>query len=283
MNISLTIPERLKDLRTERGLDIADVANATGISSSALSNYENDESKDISHRAILALAKFYDVSADYLLGLTEIKNHPNAELHELHLSEDVIELLKSGRINNRLLCELAGHEDFRRLMVDMEIYVDRIANMRIHDINRVLATERKFVMEKQNLGGNDVYMRALELAQIDADEYFAHVIFEDLQPILRDIREAHKTDTTTADTDSPAADTAQQLQSVLGIEGSDAEKKMRAFLSLLGIDYDELTADERVTLTGILEKSKLLKSGASRRGKAKGPMTHGHGKRKKKK
>ena len=46
MNISLTIPERLKDLRNERGLDIADVSKAIGISSSALSNYENDESAD---------------------------------------------------------------------------------------------------------------------------------------------------------------------------------------------------------------------------------------------
>ena len=283
MQISLTLPERLKDLRSERGLDISEVAEATGLSSSALSNYENDEGKDISHRAILALAKFYGVSTDYLLGLTETINHPNADLDALHLSDDMIGLLKSGRINNRLLCELAGHEDFQRLMVDMEIYVDRIANMRIHDINKVLATERKFVMEKQNLDGNDIYMRAFKLAQIDADEYFAHVIFEDLQPILRDIREAHKTDTTTADTDSPAADAMQQLQSALGAEGNDAEKQMRVFLSLLGIDYDILTADERVTLTGILEKSKLLKSGVSKRGKAKGPMTHGHGKRKKKK
>ena len=118
MNVSLTIPERLKDLRNERGLDIADVSKAAGISGSALSNYENDDGKDISHRAIIALARFYGVSADYLLGLTEIKNRPNAALHELHLSENVIELLKSGRINNRLLCELAGHEGFQRLMVD---------------------------------------------------------------------------------------------------------------------------------------------------------------------
>ena len=119
MNIFLTIPERLKDLRNERGLDIADVSKATSISSSALSNYENDESKDIIHRAIVALARFYGVSADYLLGLTEIENRPNAELHELQLSENLIEPLKSGKINNRLLCEFAGHKSFQRLMIDM--------------------------------------------------------------------------------------------------------------------------------------------------------------------
>lgn len=282
MQISLTIPERLKDLRTERGLDIAEVAKATGLSSSALSNYENDEGKDISHRAILALTKFYGVSADYLLGLTETKNHPNADLDDLHLSDDMIGLLKSGRINNRLLCELAGHEDFQRLMVDMEIYVDRIANMRIHDLNTLLAAERKTVMEKMNLDGNDVNMRALELAQIDGNEYFAHVIYDDLRPILRDIRAAHEIDTTTADTDSPAEDAIRQIEDVVSGEGGAQEKQVRILLSQLGIDYDTLTTDEFVTLMGIIDKSKLLRSNASKRGKARGPMTHGHGKRKKK-
>ena len=282
MQVSLTIPERLKDLRTERGLDIAEVAKATGLSSSALSNYENDEGKDISHRAILALAKFYGVSSDYLLGLTETKKHPNADLDDLHLSDGMIGLLKSGRINNRLLCELAGHEDFQRLMVDMEIYVDRIANMRIHDLNTLLAAERKAVMEKMKLDGNDVNMRALELAQIDGDEYFAHVIYDDLRLILRDIRAAHEIDTTTADTDSPAEDAIKQIEDVVNGEGSAQEKQVCILLSQLGIDYDALTTDEFVTLMGIIDKSKLLRSNASKRGKARGPMTHGHGKRKKK-
>ena len=282
MYVSLTIPERIKDLRTERGLDITEVAQATGISSSALSNYENDEGKDISHRAILALAKFYGVSTDYLLGLTETKNHPNADLDALHLSDDMIGLFKSGKINNRLLCELAGHEDFRRLMVDMEIYVDRIANMRIHDLNALLAAERKTVMEKMKLDGSDVNMRALELAQIDGDEYFTHVIYDDLRPILRDIRAAHESDTATADTDSPAEDAIRQIADVASGEGSAQEKQVCILLSQLGIDYDALTTDEFVTLMGILDKSRLLRSSASKRGKARGTMTHGHGKRKKK-
>ena len=46
MYVFLTTPERLKDLLTERGLDIAEVAKATGLSSSALSNYENDKNNE---------------------------------------------------------------------------------------------------------------------------------------------------------------------------------------------------------------------------------------------
>lgn len=278
MYIKLTIPERLKDLRVERGLTLEQLAEATGISRAALGKYEGDEYKDISPFSIAALAKFYGVSSDYLMGLTETKNHSNADLRDLHLSDEMMVVLKSGKINNRLLCELATHKDFQRLMVDMEIYVDRIADMRINDLNAVLGAMRQTVIDKQNPGDNDLYVRALELTQVDEDEYFSHVIHKDIGRILRDIRETHKADTTTADVDSPAAEIQKKLQEAMSYEGSDEERKARAFLVAYGIDYDALTMDEFVTLIDILKKSKHMKSPYSQRGK--GNMTHGKGKRK---
>lgn len=130
MNIALTIQEKLKDLRVEHRLTLEQLEKQTGISRSALGQYENDEYKDISHTSIVTLAKFYGVTTDYLLGLTENKNYPNTELAELHLSNEMITLLKNGKINVRLLCELAAHKDFVKLMADIEIYVDGIAACR---------------------------------------------------------------------------------------------------------------------------------------------------------
>ena len=63
--------------------------------------------------------------------------------------------------------------------------------MRVHDMNIVLAETRKMVMEKHDPGENDLYMRTLELAQISEDEYFSHVVHDDLDRIIGDIREAH--------------------------------------------------------------------------------------------
>lgn len=95
MNTTLTIQEKLKDLRVERRLTLEQLAEQTGLSKSALGKYENDDFKDISPFAIVTLAKFYGVSTDYLLGMTEQKNHPNAELNALHLSDDAIDVLKA--------------------------------------------------------------------------------------------------------------------------------------------------------------------------------------------
>ena len=59
----------------------------------------------------------------HLLGLTENRNHSNAELTELHLRDDMVELLQSGRINNRLLCEIATHPDFVNLLTLSLIHI----------------------------------------------------------------------------------------------------------------------------------------------------------------
>ena len=66
--MALSIQERLKDLRVERGLTLEQLAEQTHLSKSALGSYEADEYKDISHYALIKLAKFYGVTADYLLG-----------------------------------------------------------------------------------------------------------------------------------------------------------------------------------------------------------------------
>jgi transcriptional regulator with XRE-family HTH domain len=265
--IKLTTGERLKDLRVERRLTLEQLAELTGISKSALGSYELDESIELSPSSVTTLARLYGVSTDYLLGLTEAKNHPNTELHELGLSDEMIDVLRSGRINNRLLCELATHPGFRRFLVDMEIFVDRIADMRVHDMNAVLEATRRAVMEKQDVDADDLYVRTMELAQVSEEDYFSHVMHNDLDVIARDIRDRHRKDTTTADTASPAADAAARLQEAMRYEGSAEEKQARLFLSQLGIDYDKLTQEEFVSLIGILKKSALLKSPVKHRGK----------------
>ena len=279
MQPKLTIQERLKDLRVERGLTLEQLSAETGISKSALGKYEADDFKDISPFSMVALAKFYGVSTDYLLGLTEQKNHPNTELEALHLGDDAIEVLRTGKFNHRLLSELICHKDFQRFMLDTEIYVDRIADMRVNDMNAVLEAVRQMALMKNGGEENDLHLRTLEVAQIREDEYFGSLIAGDLKDILRDIRSEHRPDTMTADETSLAATMQGQLQDAMNFEGSSEEKKAKALLATLGIDYDAITMEQFVNLIEVLKLSKHLKTPISQRGKT--TMTHGKGKRKK--
>ncbi len=62
---------RIRDLREDRDLRQIDVANATGIDQKTLSNYETGKTNPDSF-AIVALARFFNVSTDYLLGESDI-------------------------------------------------------------------------------------------------------------------------------------------------------------------------------------------------------------------
>jgi len=59
--------EIIRDLRVDRDLKQVTVAKALGIGQQHYSRYENGE-HEIPIRILVALADFYDVSADYLLG-----------------------------------------------------------------------------------------------------------------------------------------------------------------------------------------------------------------------
>ena len=280
MQPKLTIQERLKDLRVERSLTLEQLSAETGISKSALGKYEADDFKDISPFSMVELAKFYGVSTDYLLGLTEQKNHSNTELDALHLGDDAIEVLRTGKFNHRLLSVLICHKDFQRFMLDAEIYVDRIADMRVNDMNAVLEAVRQMALMKNGGNENDLHLRTLQIAQIREDEYFGSLIADDLKGILRDIREQHRPDTMTADETSLVATVQGQLQDAMNFEGSVEEKKAKALLATLGIDYDAITMEQFVNLIEVLKLSKHLKTPISQRGKT--TMTHGKGKRKRK-
>lgn len=153
MQPKLTVQERLKDLRVvDFDLTLEELAERTGLSRSALGKYESDENaKDISPFAILTLAKFYGVSTDYLLGLTENKNHPNTELNALHLSDDAITVLTTGNFNHRLLSEMICHKDFQRMMLDAEIYdvISCTLSYRYAESHPLLVLQGSFALRKR--------------------------------------------------------------------------------------------------------------------------------------
>ena len=273
MYTKLSIPERLKDLRVvDKHLTLEQLAEQTGLSKSALGKYETDDYKDISPFAIATLAEFYDVSTDYLMGLSENKNHPNAELQSLRLSDDMVELLSSGRINNRLLCELAMHPNFQRLMTDMEIFIDRIADMRVEQMNLILEATRQAVISSHAPRENDLYMRTLELGQIQESDFFSHVLHDDLDSIVRDIREAHLKDKTTADPQPTLEDVKKKFEQAVQ-QGSDIEMMIHEFCDKLQIPFEKISSEDFSAFMRILSLSKMLKKPNNMRGRAR-PQIH---------
>ena len=199
MKCSLTTQEKLRDLRAKLGYKLQQVEMESGISSSTISNYENDETKDFQVGTLRTLANYYHVSLGYLLGLTDNLTENGTPIDELHLDDETIRILKSGKLNNRLLCEMIKHPDFPNLMCDMEIYVDNHAGTMIHEVNRYVTGLRRLIMEKAEVSADDIYMKTFEKSVIDDDAYFGNLLEGSIKNIARDIREDHKKDWDTGD------------------------------------------------------------------------------------
>ena len=121
--------------------------------------------------------------------------------------------------------------------------------MRITDMNAVMEAVRQSVIKKKGNDQEDLYLRTLELAQVQEDEYFGHVVSKDLTSILRDIRDTHRKDATTADESCAALEVQKQLQDAMDYKGSAEEKKARLFLANLGIDEEDVFVALDIVIT----------------------------------
>lgn len=259
MKTRISVQERLKDLRVARGLKLEELAEQTNISKSALGSYESDDFKEINHGSLLKLADFYQVSVDYLLGLTDNREYGNTPLNELHLSDEVVGLLKSGRINNRLLCEIISHEKFAELMADAEIYVDGVATMSFHDMNSSLAAIRAMILEEHPEAAADRALKVLEASQIGEEDFFCHVTHKTWDTILHDIREAHENDSESAPDTTPADELIREVRKAMKSPGDKVQEFLEIFCKAFQLKYKRLSEEERTTLKKLFKKSPLIK------------------------
>lgn len=260
MKTKLTIQEKLKDLRVSRHLTLEQLAAETGISKTALSSYETDDLKDIPHTFIATLAEYYGVSADYLLGLTEnIKQHDTG-IKKLKIDDAMADLLESGCINNRLLCEIATHPNFPKLLTDLEIYVDGLINIQMQTINAALDTVRQRLSDLFHPDEDDYYMKLLNASHIDDDGYFLNIIQNDLKNIITDIRTNHKKDAENAADINISHKINEVIDDVNSYNGNLLDLLTYYFCREIKLPLNALSSEELQTIHALFQRSGRYKA-----------------------
>ena len=122
-------------------------------------------------------------------------------------------------------------------------------------------------------------MRTLELWQVQESDFYSHVIHDDLDSIVRDIREAHRKDKTTADPQPTLEDVKEQFEQSFQ-QGSDVEFLIHEFCDKLQIPFEKISSEDFSAFLRILSLSELLKNPNSMRGKARPQFQHGTKKKK---
>jgi len=263
MKTNLTLQEKLRDLRDERKLKLQDVADATGIPLATLGRIENNDDIRAGYQDIALLAKFYEVSADYLFGVTDNRQHRNIEIDALALSDGAIEILKSKKLNNRLISEFLSHKDFPNLLSAMEVYIDRKILPQMNVINSLYTTAESTIRENFTVADNDEVMTFLQQLVIDEDEYLRYRITERFTAVMKSLFNLHKKDPLSTEQAEAINEIKEQLQTYTKAKietESEARARMALLSKQLGLNIKVLTDDELKTLMKALEKSEKYRS-----------------------
>ena len=197
MKNDISINERIFDLRVDKGLKQPEIAAALNIPTTTYCDYEQ-EGNPVPHTVVIDLARYYGVSADYILGLFTNIEPENIPLQSLHLSDPAIEYLRSDTTNTRLISEILSHEAFRSLLLDAEVYVDGYVDDAIQTYNIMLNAGREKITRAAG-DVRDANTEALDKVSLVQQDYFAQILAKDFLPILEDIRQNHRKDSSTSD------------------------------------------------------------------------------------
>lgn len=75
---------RLRFLRSEKGEGLEKLAKYLNVTVQTISNYET-EKRDMTPNTILKLAEYFNVSTDYLLGKSEIRNPEQIDSDKINI------------------------------------------------------------------------------------------------------------------------------------------------------------------------------------------------------
>ena len=252
--------ERIKDLRVERRLTGKELCELIGVPESTYNGYELGN--EIPHSVVLKLAEFYGVTTDYLLGASENKEPVNANVLALHLQDKTVEILKSGKLNNSLICEIIEHEEFPIFLVDAEIYIDRWMENYIRILDFVLLQIRdQFTENCGTVIDPAVIDEQLQNFRGSDDDYFAQNVADHIFKIVYDIKKAHRKDITTSPhigIGNLLCDIGPMVQTMMN---PTAESIYEEVCDQYGIDDKRMTEEQIVTVKAFFGKASIVKTG----------------------
>ncbi len=268
MNNEITPGLRVQHLREMKYMSQKDLARQAGITPSQLSRIETGETQTISSDILKRLVLVLDVSADYLLGISNIQSRQNVEITALGLSEKVVSQLVHKKIDADILNRLMENERFPSLISMIRVYfIDRakwgiqarneILDFGVEKLSKIKASGE----DKQDIREMTNVLRIQKSAPNEAEmDKLKGMFISILKDIKADIDEGVST--------TPPAD-MEMLREMLNNASVDERPKpsIDAFANILAegiaakIPEDNETRELVVkVLTGLMEKLEARQS-----------------------
>ncbi len=142
-----TLQQRMRELREARDYSQAKVAGILGIDKASYGRMENGTTRTVNSEVLIGLANLYDVSTDYLLGISDVPQKTYYDLKALGLSVEAAGSLLTKNANQEVVDALLRNENFLEATRRMATYFSEIAVIAfatgnsLYDFSYDLATE----------------------------------------------------------------------------------------------------------------------------------------------
>lgn len=200
-----TINERIGDLRTSMHLSQTELSEKTGIPISVISRIESGKTATVGHDVLAKLALFFNVSADYLLGLTDVRMRKNVELNQLGLSNEALFRILSGKVNSRLLSMMIESKNFPRFLDYTQAYFEDANAPAFQSRNAIIDfgidTLKGYAMERPEVRRDAVHdINHMNAEKITSTEASMTKLRDIMMNILKDMKKAYDSEPADIDT-----------------------------------------------------------------------------------
>ena len=116
------IRQRLLDLMKHNNVSQTELARKIGCNDSLLSRFLSEKTDKLGDENIIRIARAFNVSTDFLLGITTVPDRKNYEIDELGLSAQAARNLYTGKANAQVVNYLLESPRFLELTYILEQY-----------------------------------------------------------------------------------------------------------------------------------------------------------------
>ena len=189
-----TTGERISELREGAGLTIEELALKVGVNATTLGRMEKGQTQKIGDDVLTALAREFNVSTDFLLGLTSIPDRKNYDIAELGLSTQAARNLYTRKVNADVVNRLLEHPRFATLTAMIEHYLDDTFAAGAAVQNQILNSMSEILL---GIGQNDPVQseaagdaaRAVSLAKVPVHQTELTKIQNTFMAIVREMKQ----------------------------------------------------------------------------------------------
>jgi len=171
--------DRLKQLRKEKSISVIKLKGMLNKQESTIRMWENGNSSP-DNKTLIKLSEIFNVSTDYLLGLSDYKSEQNASIGEMTgLSDSTLKSLYDNKIFMPEINAFLSNKNIKELLSVLAVYLSPDSSKAFGDN---LVSELK---------KNDSFYRDLKDVSFDYDSILLNQVLNIAEKIFEDMKEGN--------------------------------------------------------------------------------------------